>query len=171
MTKITSVRLIDFNDEMTIAKEIDDFVQQYAYAEVEYALELSPTGKAYSLTGTKINVNSEIIGKDVLKGSISIHNHPVEIGKSKSDSFSLDDLLFATRNSTGKQYLVSGERKNAFEFTKIHDEITIYNSWKGAYMELLEQAITGKIDIINEQEQILQILDKRLEGFKFYENF
>ena len=76
-----------------------------------------------------------------------------------------------TGDRTGGQFLISGERRNAFKFKKIYNEIEVYNAWKKAYIELLEQARTGQIYIIQEQEQILKILNKRLEGFEFYENF
>jgi len=95
MTKITDIKPIDFNDKVTITKEINNFAEKYAYAEVEHALEISPAGKAYSVIGTKGYVSSEIIGKEALTGSISIHNHVVFAGQNKGDSFSDDDLTFA----------------------------------------------------------------------------
>ena len=167
MTIITDIKPIDFNDKEAVMKEIESFAARYAYADVEHALEISPDGNAYSLTGTKQNVNSELIGKDALSGSISIHNHPLEIGEIKADSFSLQDLIFSAENRQGKQYLVSGERYDAFGFSNYYTSDEIFNAWKKAYYELLMQSSKGYDVIINENEQILKILDKQLEGFKF----
>ena len=171
MTTVTGIKPIDFNDTAAISKEINNFAEKYAYADVEHALEISPNGNIYSLRGTKGYVSFEIIGENALKGSISIHNHPVEIGKIKGDSFSLKDLTFTAENMKGKQYLISGERRNAFEFIQNYTENDLYNSWKKAYTELLKQASIGQTNIIYEQEQILKILNDLLKGFKFYENF
>jgi len=59
MTTITGIKPIDFGDKAAIKKEISDFTKKYAYADVEHALEISPDGNVYSLTGTKYSVNSE----------------------------------------------------------------------------------------------------------------
>jgi len=48
MTKITDVRPIDFDDIAAIAEAIDAFAKKYAYADVEYALEISPNGNMHS---------------------------------------------------------------------------------------------------------------------------
>jgi len=170
-TTITDIRPIDFYDEAAIMKEIEDFCAKYAYADVEYALEIAPTGKAYNLTGIKGEVHSEIIGNDALNGSISIHNHPVEIGKNKGDSFSIKDLRFATENNLGKQYLVSGNRRDAFEFINEHTFDEISTAWKKAYNKVSENHWNNETEIAFEQEETLRELHKYLKGFKFYENF
>ena len=172
MTTITDIKPIDFNDKTVVKNEINDFCSKYAYADVEHALEISPSGNTYSLIGTKGIVNSEIIGKDVLKGSISAHNHPVETGKDRYDSFSIYDLKFANRNKAGKQYLISGERRNVFELTKYYAEAELDKAWQTAKDKVYERAEKGEIDLDYwEQEEILKVLNDTLEGFKFYENF
>jgi len=171
MTTITDKKPIDFNDEAAIMKEINDFAEKYAYADVEHALEISPNGNMYSLIGTTLDVDSVIIGKESLKGSISIHNHPVEIGKNKGDSFSIKDLWFATKNNLRKQYLVSGNRRDAFEFINDHTNDEISTAWKKAYNKVSENHWNNGTEIIFEQEETLRELHKYLKGFKFYENF
>ena len=170
MTTITRIKPIDFSDKAAVAREIENFANTYAYADIEHALEISPTGIVYKLTGTKEDVNSEIVGKDALKGSISIHNHPVPIGENKNDSFSFKDLRFTSEHMQGRQYLVSGERYDAFEFTKYYSKDEIETAWNKAWLEALEIHWENGTKVIFEHEDILKNLNKFLEGFKFYEN-
>jgi len=171
MTTITDIKPIDFNDKAAIAKEIDDFCKKYAYANIEHALEISPNGNVYSLTGTKYSVNSEVIGEEALRGSISIHNHPVPKNENMGDSFSLDDLLFAAENNLGKQYLVSGERRDFFRFTEKYTETDVYNAYVNAEKAMNFRAEIGIINIYWRQEEIIKILNEFLKGFEFYNGF
>ena len=170
MTKITDIKPIDFNDKMAIIKEINNFFVKYAYADIEYAHIISPDGNMYSLIGTKYEVNSEIIGKHALNGSIVIHNHPVESGKNKGDSFSIKDLKFAAENNLGKQYLVSGKRRDAFEFTKSYttDEISV--AWRKSTYSMWEKHENNGTIVVFEQADILKEVHKYLKGFIYYEN-
>ena len=171
MTIITGIKPIDLNDKAAIIKEIYDFCDKYAYAKVEHALEISPNGNVYNLIGTKYSVNSETIGFEALKGSISIHNHPVPKDENMGDSFSLDDLLFAAEHNLGKQYLVSGERRDVFKFTEKYTEIEIYNAYVNAEKEMNYRAEIGLINIYWRQEEIIKILNEFLKGFEFYNEF
>ena len=171
MTKITEIKPIDFNDKSAVEKEIDNFAKRYAYADIEHALEISPDGNVYSLTGTKNEVNSEIIGKESLKGSISIHNHPVGLGEIKDDSFSKQDLGFATENKLGMQYLVSGERRNAFEYIGSLTRDEIEEKYDEAFTIVRSIALETGINIYAEQQQIMEKLNEILEGFVFYGRF
>ena len=73
-------------------------------------------------------------------------------------------------NILGKQYLVSGERRNAFEYRGDKNTIEIYDTYNEAYNKLLEKSINKEIGIIWGQEQTLKILSEMLEGFNFYGN-
>ena|GEM_PF-904618 len=171
MTTITDIKPIDFNDEAAIKKEIDNFAKKYAYADVEHALVISPDGNVYSLTGTKINVNSSLVGRDTLIGSIGTHNHPVPQGDAMGDSFSKQDLGFAIEYKTGKQYLISGERKNAFEYAGDLTREDIEKKYDEAFMIVRSIALETGIDIYSEQQQIMEKLNEELEGFVFYGRF
>jgi len=171
MTKITRIKPIDFRDKAAVAKEIENFARKYAYADVEHALEISPDGNAYSLTGTKYNVNSEIIGREALRGSISIHNHTIFTGENKGDSFSDDDLTFAIKNNTGKQYLISGERRNAFQFIKSYNEEEFIEAWSFSQKKIWQKHLDNRTQPIFIFEEIIQDLNLWLEGFEFYEKF
>jgi len=46
-----------------------------------------------------------------------------------------------------------------------------FNDKMAIEKEIDEKAITDEIEIIWDYEEIMRILDERLEGFKFYENF
>ena len=170
-SEITDIKDIDSNNRIQVMSAINDFAGKYAFADVEYALEISPTGKAYTIKGIRGNVNSEILGKDILLGSISIHNHPVTQGEIMGDSFSKQDLGFSVEYKAGRQYLVSGERRNAFEYKGNNTTIEIYNMYDEAYNKLLEKSFDKQIEIIWEKEQTLKILSEILKGFRFYENF
>ena len=170
-TIIIDIKNIDFADKIKVMSAINDFADKYKYADAEHALEISPLGKAYTLKGIKVNVNVEILGKDILHGSISIHNHPVPHGEIMGDSFGKQDLAYATKYQTGKQHLVSGERRNAFEYKGINNANEIIKMYDKAYNILLKKSIDEKVVIIWEQEQSLKILSEILRGFEFYENF
>ena len=169
MTTITDVKPIDFSDKTAIQKEIDDFAEKYAYADVEHALVMSPNGNMYSLVGDKRDVNSLIVGKDALKGSIGIHNHPIRNGGNKGDSFSLKDLKSANENEAGMQHLVSGIRRDTFELTEYHS-IEIETNWDKARKKAWEKHWDNKTTVLFEQQDTLRELENYLKGFKFYEN-
>ena len=101
-TTIVAISNINFNDEKAIIERINDFADRFKYADVEHALEISPTGKAYTLKGIHGYVSPEMLGKDILKGSIGIHNHPLKFGQNMGDSFSDYDLAFAAEYKLGK---------------------------------------------------------------------
>jgi len=171
MTEITDIRPIDFYDETAIMKEINDFAEKYAYADIEHALILSPDGNAYNLTGSEKTVHYDIIGEEALKGSKSIHNHPVEPGKDKADSFSFEDVYTSNKYLEGKQYLVSGIRRDAYEFREYYPVDEIESIWNEALKQAwLTHRINGTI-VKFEQQDVLRELGKYLKGFDFYENF
>jgi len=171
MTKITEIKPIDFNDKAAIMKEIDDFCTKYAYADIEYALVMSPNGNAYSLAGSEKEVNHELVGKEALKDSIGIHNHPVEPGKDKSDSFSFKDIKSSNLNSEGKQYLVSGTRRDAYEFKEYYPVDEIEAIWDKARNDAFHKHWNDETTVEFEQQDILRELSKYLKGFKYNENF
>lgn len=170
-TEITNVRQIDFNDEAAVMAEINNFAEEHAYSDVEHALVITPSGKVYSLRGNEVTVNPGIINRDELRGSIVIHNHPVERGFNMGDSFSRDDLMFAARHGLGKQYLVSGERRNLFEFTGSPTPDSVYDAWAKAEMSALTQAFSVNSVIRQRQETTVRVLRDFLEGAIFYDSF
>ena len=86
------------------------------------------------------------------------------------DSFSKRDLAFAAEYKLGKQYLISGKRRDAFEYTgnlNYDGMITKYNK---AFTKVREFAWDTNTEIIFERAQILKILNKTLKGFVYHEN-
>ena len=169
MTIITDVRPVDFNDKAATAEAIDDFAKNFAYADIEHALEISPNGNMYSLTGTALDVDSLLIGKEALKGSISIHNHVVEPGKDKGDSFSLKDLKFASEHELGKQYLVSGTRFDAFELAEYCPIEVLEAIWSEARYAMWEKHLENFTEVAFEYQDILREFGNYLKGFEYYE--
>ena len=171
MTKITDVKFIDFNDKTAIEKELYDFAEKYAYADVEYSLTISPDNRVYLLQGKEKAVNTGLLESDILKQSISIHNHTVQINEYMADSFSFDDLDYANYYHAGKQYLTSGERREAFEFTQYHTTDEVTQAWANSQRLMWENHVNNNTEVIFEHEEILRNLNLFLEGFEFYENF
>ena len=159
------------NDTEAIENELESFCEKYALAEVEHCFIISPQGVLCEFKGNAYAVNPAIAGEDYLKGSIGIHNHPIESGKTMSDSFSEYDLKFDVEYQQGRQYLISGERRNVFEFTKQYTGDEILRAWENASYEMLEQHMKSGTQVVWRHEEILCILSETLEGFEFYENF
>ena len=170
-TEIIEAIPIDFSDSDAIKQKIENFAVNFAYSDVEYALIISQDGQAYTLAGTDVSVDVSIIGEDVLIGSIGIHTHPVSPGQTMGDSFSRTDLYIATNYNQGKQFLVSGERRNAFEFAKAYTEDEIYSAWVAAENKLFDRGFSGTLFIEWWHEEVMKILDQDLEGFSYYEDF
>ena len=169
-TTITGKKAFDFNDYAAIEKEIDSFAKEFAYAEVEHALVISPDGNAYSLIGTKSKVNTELVGEKALKGCICIHNHPIEPGNDRADSFSLDDVYTSNKYLQGRQYLVSGTRRDAFEFTEYYITDKMENNWDKAKFDARNKHWNDGTIIEFLQQDTLRELNKYYKGFKYYEN-
>jgi len=86
------------------------------------------------------------------------------------DSFSKLDLIFAVEYKAGKQFLISGKRKDAFEYTEHYTSIEIGIAWNNAKRKMRETHWDNKTEIIFEQEEILRELKNYLKGFEYYEN-
>ena len=168
---ITDIKSIDFNDTKAITELIDKFSNKYANVDVEYALEISPTGIAYTLKGIDGFVSPEMLGRDILKGSISVHNHPLGFGEKTGDSFSKLDVAFAAEYQMGKQYLVSGERRNACEYIGNLTREEVEDKYDEAFTIVRSISFETGINIYAEQEQIMEKLSEILEGFVFYGRF
>ena len=170
-SSIKSIESIDFNDNNAIMTAIDNFCSEYAYADIEHAIVISPEGKAYRIEGTSFSVNPSLVGRENLRGSIGIHNHPVLEGLDMADSFSKDDLVFAAEYKLGMQYLVSGKRRNAFSYKGDLTGDKIGDEYKKSLGILRQQVFENNQQIEWEQAAIMLILVGLLEGFEFYENF
>ena len=86
------------------------------------------------------------------------------------DQATLKTRPFAVRYKTGMDYLISGERRNAFVYEGNLTENELRIAWDKAYRRVLKRAMDGEIIIDCEQEQIMKELSKTLEGFRFYED-
>lgn len=158
-------------NEDKISETIEDFASSFSSSGKEHSVVITKDGEVFSLTGTSISVDPSVIGAEKLPGSIGVHNHPVPPGEACGDSFSKADLMFSARHGTGIEYLVSGSRRNAFEFLRQYTEEELYRAWEKAFQLVRERAISGELIIDWEQEEILKVLAEQLEGFMFYENF
>ncbi len=171
-TTINRVEDFDFSDEMQRNNEIRAFAKRIAYNNDEHALVISPLGKLYELKGTDVNVNTELCGADALRGAITLHNHPLDNPNNAFyDSFSREDFTFATKYSTGIQYLVSGELHNAFEITKTMTEDEASDLYYSARFSVWNEAYEIGREIEHEQLEIMRRIAQMDERVKFYENF
>ena len=169
-TTIDEVVPFDFFDKKAMQSEIKQFEKSYADAKVEHAVVFSPDGNMYRLTGTKATVNTELVGADALFGCECIHNHPIWEEFDHADSFSLQDVMFAVRNKTGTNYLVSGDRKDSFVYTGKLSESEIADEYNRAMYEAMEIAFDNDLVLEYRQEAAMRILAERLEGFEYHED-
>lgn len=169
-TTIDEVIAFNFSDKKAMRKEIDSFVEQYADAEVEHAFVFSPSGKLYKLTGTSVSVNTELVGDDDLVGSICIHNHPVDKGYDKADSFSVFDVRSAVEHKTGMDFLVSGSRRESFVYTGSLTADELVEEYEKAIKKALEIALNTGGSVEYWQEAAMMGLAENVEGFVFYED-
>jgi len=168
---ILEVGTVDFNDHKAVMAEIDGFAEKYAYADVEHALTITTDGEKYITMGQRTTVDPSVIGEGLLKGSVGIHNQPLLYGGDSYDSFSRSDLKFAAEHGQGKQYLISGARRNAFELTESHTPVQVDEAWDNALNHIRQKHMENDTEVISEQEEIMMVLNKYLKGFRFYENF
>ena len=168
-TVIDSIKDVDFNDSNAVRIEIEEFCAKFKDAEVEHALILTKSGKAFELTGTVGAVNPEVIGLEELEGSIGAHNHPVLAGDRMGDSFSREDVLFAARHKTGIGYLVAGDRMDAFLYSGGLSEEDLYQVYKVAENEVLKRAWDNGLAIQWRQAEIMREIANNLEGFIYHE--
>jgi len=89
--------------------------------------------------------------------------------ENKADSFSLKDLKFANENELGKQYIVSGTRRDVFELTE-HHSVGIETAWSDAIYIMWEKHWDDGTKVIFEQQDVLRELNNFLKGFAYYEN-
>lgn len=170
-TSIDRVWSIDPTDKAAVSRTVENFAKSFSSSRKEHSTIITTGGEVFLMTGTSSTVNPAVIGPEKLRGSIGMHNHPVPSGETQGDSFSRDDLVFSAKYKTGIEYLVSGERRNAFELTKEFSEEEIYRAWENAFRSVRERAFSGELIIEWEQEEVLKQLVKQLEGFLFYEDF
>ena len=86
------------------------------------------------------------------------------------DSFSEQDLVFAAEYRLGTQYVVSGTRRDAFEFAKHYANAEIEAAWRKARYKIWEYHEATDTCVEFEQEEILRELKNWLEGFEYHEN-
>jgi len=165
------VNKIDFNDNKAVFELIENFCKDNAYSDIENVLVISPAGNYYIVAGNKFSVETLIVGEDNLIGSICIHNHPVSKNGVIGNSFSKYDLAFAAEYKLGKQYLISGSRRNAFEYIGNLGYDEMINEYNKAFNMVRDIAWDTGIAIYAEEQQVLEKLKDILGGFVFYENF
>ena len=165
-TTITDIRPIDWNNEDEINREINNFIEKYAYADVEHALVISPTNQIYELKGISFNVNSELAGMEILRGSRVIHNHPIAY----KDSFSRSDFMAFFKGRHYQSEIISGDLYNIMRYTG--SSITpaeAHDLYINAFSEIRAIAEETDIPIEIEQLEIMRHLSKTLKGLIFVE--
>ena len=161
------MRQIDFNDEVAIAYEIEQFINIYAYSDVEHALVVTPKGNVYNLRGNKEAVNPGIIIREELIGSIVVHNHPTEW----EDSFSRQDFITFFEYGLLREDVVSGKLHNIMRYNGAlitpDKARKLYNE---AFHEVRQAAMRAQTPILLEQLETMRQLAKTMKGLIFNEN-
>jgi hypothetical protein len=169
-TMLKSVSDIDYNDKDAVMSEVNNFMDEYAYANVEHAIVITTTNKVYNMTGGQANVDISIIGAKELKDSITVHNHPlIYDDEEKDDSFSKDDIKFYLTYQTDTNYLTSGTRREMMRYKGDKTYAEIYDIYIEARYAVLERQRDAVTRSEYEQEEINKELAKRIRGFEFYE--
>lgn len=169
-SKIDEVLAFDFSDKAAVRKVVESFSKDYANAKEEHAVVISPAGQLFKLTGSKGSVNTALVGTDALVGSIGMHNHPVWEGFDSGDSFSKEDVMFSAEYKTGTEYLTTGNKRYSFEYTGTLTADQLKEKYIEARNFVRSVAFeTGSV-LEFEQEEIMRVLAKELEGFVFNEN-
>lgn len=169
-SKIDEVLAFNFSDKAAVRKVVELFSKNYANAKEEHAVVISPVGQLFKLTGTKGSVNTALVGTDALVGSIGMHNHPVWEGFDSGDSFSKEDVMFSAEYKTGTEYLTTGNKRYSFEYTGTLTADQLKEKYTEARNFVRSVAFeTGSV-LEFEQEEIMRVLAKELEGFVFNEN-
>ena len=165
-TMITGIRHVGFCDKCAIEREIETFCRKYANAEIEHALVLSPNGRAYELSGTSSNVDIELVGKEALRGSRVIHNHPPK----DKDSFSRDDFTKYFDYGLSQIEVVSGRLYNIMRYEgESINSSEAYWLYNKARSKILQIAYETDIPIGLENLEIMRQLDLDIRGLKFVE--
>ncbi|MCL2015249.1 MAG: hypothetical protein FWG68_03265 [Defluviitaleaceae bacterium] len=162
---------VDINNPADVQLFLDDFAARYAVQDTEFAFVLTQNGDFYELHGNIGAIDPTILEREILKGAIIIHNHPMLPEDVRGDSFSSFDFHFANEFQVGRQYLVSYDRRNSMEFTRQYDSEELVDSWLEAWNDSLGALTSRNRKTFYRQYETLKILGKRLEGFEFYENF
>ena len=153
-----------------IVSELKAFGNAYAYAPVEHSLVITPDGRCFEVRGGVSAVHTEVVGAENLKGSIVIHNHPLdEYSSDFYDSFSIEDMQFAVETESWTQYLVSGKLKNSVVIDEkmTVDEIT--QLFFEARNEAYQLAFDSGADMEGVQLCTLREMAKKDERIKFNE--
>ena len=167
-TVVIGKKQIDTSDIEAVQREIDDFANLYANADVEHARVITQSGDVFTLQGNESSVDPSLLGSDALRGATIMHNHPPLAGQRMGDSFSRMDLQFAAQHQTGTQILISGNRRDAFVFTKPTNTDAVQDAWKEAIGNVRENALRNNTPIKYEHELIMGALGGVLDGFSYY---
>lgn len=168
-TVITKVEPFDFSNHDALQQALDRFIALYGDADVEHALVLSPLDQAFHLTGTSTSVDTRLVGKDALKDSVDIHNHPPR-ADGFADSFSRQDFRELIWGQTARSLLVAGGHTYSMSYSGA--PITPEEAemlYKGAFDRILERAFETGIPVEAEQLEIMRELARSLEGLSFHE--
>lgn len=166
---IKKVYSIDATDNDTVMKTLSTFAEKIRYEENEHSMVITTDGRVFEVEGTGGVVNTELVGKDNLKRATVIHNHPIWEGWDLADSFSKDDLTFAAKYSTGKNYLVSGTFTHSFYFVNDFSEEEI-NLLYDATKKIIGNRTIDTLDLTFVQLEHMRELNKLNKGVVFNEN-
>ena len=169
-SEIVKIYKIDPTAE-NVAFELETFRKSYAYALEEHSLVITPDGQCFEIRGGESVVHTEVVGAENLKGSIVIHNHPLdEISEVFYDSFSREDFAFAAEYSCGRQELVSGTLKNTLILKSKISESEAKEMYDSAFKAVRSQAFANGKAIDHEQLYTFRELKKMYPAeVDFYE--
>lgn len=167
-SEIIDVYDIDFKDQRAVALQLSNFASKYRNANIEHALIISPKGKAFELIGSSFNVNTRLVGKEMVENSIDIHNHPLHYGY--ADAFSMEDFREYFWSSCSVSWLVAGDKLYRMSYTgKSVSPAEAISLYKQAQKAVMSRAFESGNPIELEQYEVMQELKRTLKGLEFDE--
>ena len=107
------IKKIDINDRVAVARELEQFEDEYSNSEIENALVILSNGDVYHCYGTETSVYPDFDLNGEIDGAIISHNHPIE---KTAYTFSSADLnLFMNYNL---ETLRGCDQKYVYELTR-----------------------------------------------------
>ena len=120
---------IDVNDSKQIAKTLGDFENKYRDSDIEHCVVISNNGEVYVVHGGPINVHPEIVGGDVMRGSINEHNH---IPECTQHSFGEDDFKNSATDGTKMALACDDQYRYYMRFPREYTDVEVFDAYKNA---------------------------------------
>lgn len=166
---IAKISQIDYNDDRSVKEAYEQFAELYKGSDTEHAIVISPSGQVYEIDGWSASVNIELAGRDALKDSLVIHNHPDEYGAA-GDSFSKADFAGLLDYGIRDLRVVTSDMKYRMGYQgAARTREQAESMYEQAKMQATEDAMDGLADPDRIQHETMLRILQALEGLLYEE--